>query len=75
MQVIKNMYFKLTYAEGQVGERLISGLPLPDPAKGPYTFINCEVHPRLWCVFRQDRRYFGSVFENTYVGLDRYTTE
>jgi hypothetical protein len=44
MKEVRNIYFKLTYGSNM---RLISGLPLPNPAEGPYHFINCSFHPGL----------------------------
>lgn len=56
--VVENYYFKVAYN----GPRLISGLPLPDPAKGPYRFIGCDFHPALREVIAKD--YADSRFEN-----------
>jgi len=44
MQVISDCYFKTAYDDPV---RLISGLPLPDPSKGPYRFIDCDFHPAV----------------------------
>ena len=44
MDEIKTTYFKLPFNSKT---QLISGLPLPDPTKGPYRFINCVFHPGL----------------------------
>ena len=32
----------------------MSGLVMPDPAKGPYHFDGCDFHPALWDVLRRD---------------------
>ena len=44
LSVISNTYFKSTFEDGLI---YISGLPLPDPDKGPYLFKNCDIHPCL----------------------------
>jgi hypothetical protein len=72
METIKNTYFKTLFSEGKIQ---ISGDPLPDPAKGPYEFKDCEFHPRLWEALRQMYRnsiltgssYAGSGTETFYV--------
>ena len=63
MKEIKNHYFKLSHNERTT---LISGLPLPDPEGGPYRFVRCSIHPRLWSAIRQ--LYPNSQFVETYVG-------
>lgn len=40
----------------------MSGLPLPNPDKGPYYFQECEFHPRLWEALQQT--YLTSTFDN-----------
>lgn len=40
---IREHYFKLDCGE----QPLMSGLPLPDPGKGPYHFIGCLFHPAV----------------------------
>jgi len=62
---IRNHYFKATFEERH---RYISGLPLPDPGKGPYHFIDCDIHPRLWETMRQIYKSCGSQFTNTWIG-------
>ncbi len=65
MKEIKEHYFKLSFDEGR-GQTLISGLPLPDPSKGPYKFVDCDIHPRLWTICRIF--YAKSEFAETYIG-------
>ena len=48
--IIENCYFKVPYG----GEPLMSGLVMPDPKAGPYHFVNCDFHPALWEVLKQD---------------------
>ena len=66
MMQVKNTYFKFQY--GEDCRHMLSGRPLPDPAAGPYHFINCDIHPRLWSVMRTF--YKTSTFTNTYRGPD-----
>ena len=42
--VVENCYFKVPFG----GPALMSGLPMPDPTKGPYHFLRCSFHPGLW---------------------------
>lgn len=64
---IKNTYFKATHDEGPC---YMSGLPLPAPDKGPYHFMDCDIHPRLWETMRQVYFLTGSTFENTWIGTE-----
>ena len=57
MKQIKDMYFKQLHDE----PALMSGLQLPDPKAGPYAFVDCEFHPRLWEALQQ--MYVGSTFD------------
>lgn len=50
MKTIKDYYFKSLHDENM---RLMSGLPLPDPADGPYKFVHCDFHPRVWEALEQ----------------------
>ena len=43
MKEIVNHYYKTSFGS----DPLISGLPLPDPDKGPYNFVRCELHPAV----------------------------
>ena len=61
-----NCYFKATFEEGC---KFISGLPMPDHRKGPYLFIDCDIHARLWEACTQ--LYKTSEFRNTYIGPTR----
>ena len=63
MRIIKNYYFKILHDEKL---DLISGYELPDPEKGPYHFIDCEMHPRVWEALQQ--LYTASEFTRTYYG-------
>lgn len=60
---IRNTYFKIAYHETMT---LVSGMKLPDPENGPYKFIDCDIHPRLWETMQQ--LYATSEYINTYVG-------
>lgn len=51
MTIIKGCYFKQIYEEKS--SRLISGLSLPPIEKGPYRFVDCTFHPRLWSAIQQ----------------------
>ena len=62
MITIKNHYFKTPYGS----EPLMSGLSLPDPAKGPYKFVSCEIHFAIDKILARD--YKNSIFVN----CDRY---
>lgn len=54
-------YFKATHEEGAI---YMSGLSLPDPKAGPYAFVNCSIHPRLFKVLSAEYP------ESTFVGCD-----
>jgi len=49
MRKLSNRYYKTL--EGEPLQ--ISGLMLPDPDGGPYEFVECEFHPRLWEALQQ----------------------
>jgi hypothetical protein len=57
MKKLSGYYFKVPFG----GEQLISGLPLPNPAMGPYLFEECTFHPGLREVLRCE--YATSVFQ------------
>jgi len=59
MKTYENYYFKATHKEATV---YMSGLPLPDPAQGPYIFKNCSFHAGLKEVIKKD--YVTSIFIN-----------
>lgn len=44
MEKFYNMYFGRIYKDDR---QFISGLKLPNPENTPYSFINCDFHPRL----------------------------
>ena len=56
----QDYYFKALFGQ----PAFMSGLPLPDPNKGPYTFRGCEFHPRLWKALEQ--MYSTSTFIDCY---------
>lgn len=58
MHTYTNYYFKQLSDEPAI----MSGLPLPNPTEGPYEFVDCEFHPRLWECLEQ--LYFTSTFQN-----------
>lgn len=62
MTKFENYYFKALHNE----PGFMSGLPLPNPSKGPYEFIDCEFHPRTWKVLEE--LYTTSTFKNCYGG-------
>lgn len=69
MKIFSGMYFKTLPDE----KALISGLSLPrlplnKQEDCPYTFIDCEIHPRLWEAMRQMYIPAGCKLENTYIG-------
>ena len=66
MKEYKNYYFKATFEEGPI---YTPGIPLPDPLKQPYHFIDCKIHPRLWSICLL--AYADSFFRNTYIGGGR----
>ena len=66
MTEIKNTYFKWMHDEKSKHTQYMSGEYLPDPDKGPYHFINCEIHPGLWECMQQ--MYNTSKYTNTYIG-------
>lgn len=45
MQRREDIYYKQRHDETEI---LLSGLHLPDPDTGPFEFIRCDFHPRLW---------------------------
>lgn len=54
----ENYYFKAKAGE----PAFMSGLPMPPACEGPYTFIDCEFHPRLWDYIKE--LYSDSTFIN-----------
>lgn len=56
MQRYENYYFKQLHGE----QALMSGLPLPDQDQGPYEFVDCNFHPRVWEALQQ--MYHTSTF-------------
>jgi hypothetical protein len=62
-KVYDGYYFKWLFDEKGV---YMSGRKLPDPNKGPYKFVNCEMHPQLWEALNQ--LYTDSIYINTYHG-------
>lgn len=54
----ENYYFKSLPNE----PGFISGLPLPAMTNGPYEFVSCEFHPRLWEALEQN--YTTSTFKD-----------
>lgn len=58
MKQIKDYYFKQLYDEPV----LMSGANLPHQDLGPYEFVDCHFHPRLWEALEQ--MYNTSHFTN-----------
>ena len=66
MKEIHNVYYKTKHN----GPMLISGRSLPDPKKGPYRFVGCDMHPAVWDVLKEE--YSDSEFVNCDMGpIDR----
>ena len=62
MKEIKNKYFRMLHDEQSDLERL------PPSSEGPYRFVNCEIHPRLWSSIQQIYKPKGCEFVNTHIG-------
>ena len=53
-----NIYYKYSFGAGSY----MSGCNLPDPTKGPYLFVRCDMHPAIWDELKE--KYSDSVFED-----------
>ena len=62
---IEEHYYKVPHN----GPMLMSGLPLPDPNKGPFLFVDCSFHPAIKKTLKRD--YHNSIFVSCeFMGFD-----